>query len=90
MRMLKTRRDLDLTEEAIWPKGRSKLGSQDLHRHLAVVLQILGEVDRGHAARAKLFLDGIAVGEGGFETVEGVGHCVLAPLATVVEYGLWS
>ncbi len=27
-------------------------------------------------------LDGVAVGEGGFETVEEIRHCVLAPLAT--------
>jgi hypothetical protein len=30
-------------------------------------------------------LDPIAVGEGGFETVEEIWHCVLAPLATVLE-----
>jgi hypothetical protein len=28
-------------------------------------------------------LDGVAVGEGGFEAVERVWHCVLAPLATL-------
>ena len=33
-------------------------------------------------------LDGVAVGEGGFEAVEKVWHCVLAPLVTVLEYGL--
>ncbi len=32
------------------------------------------------------FLDGIAVGEGGFEAVMQVWHCVLAPLATVLKY----
>ena len=46
----------------------------------------LGQVDRGHAAFTKLTLDGVAVGEGGFETVENVWHCVLALLATVLEY----
>jgi len=30
----------------------------------------------------------LAVGEGGFEAVEEVWHCVLAPLATVLEYGV--
>ena len=29
------------------------------------VLQVLGEIDRGHAARAELALDAVAVGEGG-------------------------
>jgi hypothetical protein len=39
-----------------------------------VVFQVLGEIDRGHAARAQFFLNGVAVGEGGFEAVEGVRH----------------
>ncbi len=52
-----------------------------------VVLQVLGQVDRGHAAGAKFSFDGIAVRKGGFEAVEEVWHCVLAPLATVLEYG---
>jgi len=30
-------------------------------------------------------LDPVAVGEGGFEAVEKIWHCVLAPLATVLE-----
>ena len=30
-------------------------------------------------------VDDIGVGEGAFETVEKVWHCVLAPLATVME-----
>jgi len=34
-----------------------------------------------HAARTKFFLDGIAVGEGGFEAAEKLWPCVLAPLA---------
>ncbi len=58
-----------------------------MNGNLAVVLQILGQVDGRHAPSADLFLDGIAVGEGGGETVEKLWHCVLAPLATVLEYG---
>ena len=64
--------------------------SAHLHRHLAVVFQILREVHRGHAAGPQLVLDGVAVGEGSFETVEKVRHYVLAPLATLLEYGLGS
>ncbi len=41
-----------------------------------------------HAASADFPLDGVAVGEGSFETVEEIWHCVLAPVATVLEYGL--
>ncbi len=47
----------------------------------ALVLQVLGEVHRGHAARADLTLDGIAVGEGGFETVDEVRQALAALVA---------
>ncbi len=72
--MLQVGGDLDLFEEPLGAEDGCEFGPQHFHRHLAVVLQVLGEIDRGHAARAEFFLDGVAVGEGGFETVEGVGH----------------
>jgi hypothetical protein len=49
------------------PQGRGQLGPQDSQRNLAVVLQILGEIDGSHATCAELALDGVAVGEGGGE-----------------------
>ncbi len=53
---------------------------------LALVLEIVREVNGGHAASAEFFLDGVAVGAGGGETVREIWHCVLAPVATVLEY----
>ena len=41
---------------------------------LRIVLEVLGEVHRGHAAGAELALDAVAVGEGEAETIEGGGH----------------
>ncbi len=52
----------------------------------AVVLEVFGQIHGGHAASTDLPLDGVAVGEGGLEAVKKVRHCVLAPLATVLEY----
>ncbi len=40
------------------------------------------------APSTDLPLDGVAVGQGGFEAVHGIRHCVLAPLAMVLEYSL--
>ncbi len=40
-----------------------QLGLQDLERDLAIVLEVLGEVHRGHAALAQFPLDAVAVGE---------------------------
>ena len=40
-----------------------ELGVEDLDGDLAAVLQVLGEVDGGHAALAELALDAVAVAE---------------------------
>ncbi len=49
------------------------------------MLQVLCQVHRCCPATTEFALDGVAVGEGGLEAVEKVRHCVLAPLATVIE-----
>ena len=90
MGMLETGGDFDLFEEPLCAEYGCEFGTQDFHRHLAVVFQVLGEIHRRHTTSTDLALYGIAIGEGGFETVEKVRHCVLAPLATVLEYGLGS
>jgi hypothetical protein len=46
-----------------------ELGPQHLERDLAVVPHIMREVDRGHAALAKLALDAVAISQGGAESV---------------------
>ena len=65
------RRGLDLHHEALGAEHRCELGLEDLHRDQAVVLEVLGQIDGGHAARTELALDGVAVCEGGGETLEG-------------------
>ena len=52
------------------PTARTRLRSRDP----AVVLEVLGQVDRGHAALAELPLDAVALGEGGLEAGHRVGH----------------
>ena len=61
--MLEVGGGLDLGQEPLGADDRGQLGAQHLDRHLAVVLEVLGEVDRGHAAGAQLPLDAVAVGE---------------------------
>jgi len=85
--VLKLCRDLDLLEEPLGAKHGGEFGTQDLHRDLAVVLEVLGEVDGGHAAGPELVLDGVAVGEGGFETVEELRHCTRALGAGITLVG---
>ena len=59
------RGDLDLPQEPSGAERGGELGPQHLDRDLAVVLEVLGEIDGGHAALAELALDAVAVGEGG-------------------------
>ena len=72
--MLQLGGDFDLTEEAVRPERRGEVRLQDLDRHLAVVLQVLGEIDRGHPAGTELALDCVSVGEGGLQTGEEIGQ----------------
>ena len=65
--MLEVGGGLDLTEEPLGADDRGQFGPQHLEGHLAVVLQVLRQVHRGHAAGAELPLDAVAVGEGGGE-----------------------
>ncbi len=46
-------------------------------------VQVLGQLDRGHAASAEFVLDPVAVGEGGAQTHEGVGHVALRDVPRV-------
>ena len=62
--------NLDLAEKPVGPDGGRQLGPEHLHRDLAAVLQVVGEIDRCHAAAPELLLDGVAAGEGGVEALE--------------------
>ena len=61
--MLQRRDRLDLAQEPRGADDRGELGLQDLDGDLAVVLQVLREIDGGHPARAELALDAITVGQ---------------------------
>ena len=74
VRMLQLRGDADLLEEALGTEGSTQLRPQDLDRDFAIVLEVLGQVDRGHPARAKLALEAVAVGEGGRQMSEVLGQ----------------
>ena len=55
---------LDLAGEAVRAERGGELGAEHLDRDLAIVLQVLGEVDGGHAALAELALDPVGGAEG--------------------------
>ena len=65
--MLEARENSYLARKAVGSKRGGELRSQDFHRNLSVVLEILRQIDGRHAARTQLTLDGIAVRERGAE-----------------------
>jgi len=67
-------RDFDLANEPLRAEGGRQLRPQHLHRDFAVVLEILGQIDGGHAAATRFPLDGVAVGKGGRESFGRVSH----------------
>ena len=74
MGMLERGDSLDLAQEPLGPDDGGELGAQDLDRDLAVVLQVLGQVDRGHAALAELPLDAVMLGERSLQSGCRLGH----------------
>ena len=58
------------THEPLGAEYGRELGLENFDRDVAVVLEILREVDRRHAAGAELALDAVSVGQRGCETVD--------------------
>ena len=82
--MLQIGRGLDLGQESLRANDRGQLRAQHLERHLAVVLEVLRQVDGGHATGAHLVLDGVAVGQSCGQAIE-IGHG--APCSVRMELG---
>ena len=59
--MLQRRRRLDLDHEPLGAEHRGEFRLEHLDRDLAIVLEVVREIDRGHAARAELALDAVAI-----------------------------
>ena len=72
--MLEPRGDLDLAQESVRPEQDGQLGVEDLDGDAAVVPEVLGEEDGGHAAAAHLALDPVAAGERGVQLFGEIGH----------------
>ncbi len=74
VRMLERRRRLDLDGEPLGAEHGGELRLEHLDRDLAIVLEVRGEVDGGHAAGAQLPLDSVAVGERGTQSIGWEGR----------------
>jgi hypothetical protein len=59
--VLEACRELDLVLEALRAERRREFAVEDLERYEAVVLEIAGQVDRGHTPAAELPIEGVAI-----------------------------
>ena len=53
----------DLAQETLGADDGGQLGAEDLDGDLALVAEVVREVDRGHAALAELALQAVAIGQ---------------------------
>ena len=70
--MLKPGSNADLAGEPVGAKGRREFGAEHFDGDLAVVLEVVGQVDGGHAALAELALDPVGGAEGTLKLVAQV------------------
>ena len=61
--MLEIGDDPDLTEESLGTERGGELGAENLERNLALVSQVAGEVDSGHATLSQFPLELVAVSQ---------------------------
>jgi hypothetical protein len=64
----------DLGQESLPAEHCGQLGPEHLDGHFAVVLEVVGEIYRGHAAVPKLAFEHVAIAECGSEGVRRVGQ----------------
>src|SRR6185437_7219059 len=76
VRMTEPRREADLAEEAFRAERLADIGAQDLDGDLAVMPEIVREINRGHAARAELALEAVPVGERHSQLLHQGGGCI--------------
>ncbi len=72
--MLQTGSEFDLALEPLGTQDRGQLGMQHLQGNRPVMLQVAGQVDRGHAPATELSLEGIRMRQSLGERLLGRGH----------------
>ncbi len=72
--MLEVGRRRDLCQEPLGSHHRCEFGLQDLERDFTFVLEVIGQVDGGHAAFAEFRLDAVATFQGCVQAGYGIRH----------------
>jgi len=71
--MLQLRGGFDFCEKPLGAECGGEIGVEDFDCDVAVVSQVVSEVDGRHSAHADFPVDAISIGEGSAEFIEGVG-----------------
>ena len=74
MRVLQRGGGLDLHHKPLGAEDRGELRLEDLEGDVAVVLEIAGQIDGGHAAPTELALDPISIGQSGGDRRGAIYH----------------
>jgi hypothetical protein len=72
--MLEVRGGPDLGDEPVGADGGDDLGFHDFHRDLAIVPEVVREINRGHAARTQHAVDPVVTGESLRQGLGGRAH----------------
>src|SRR5512146_3009569 len=74
MRMLQPSGEFDLPMKSVGAERGCQIRMEHLQRHRAIVLQVVGEVDRGHPAATQLALDAVPLRERRTKSGVGIGQ----------------
>jgi hypothetical protein len=77
VRVIQPCREGDLTKEPLGAKGGGELGPERFQGNGAVVLEIMGQLDRGHPAPSELAVHAVTLGQGSVQPIELVTHLLL-------------
>ena len=72
--MLETRGGRDLPHEELAAENSREFRFQHFERDVAFVLEVFGQIDRGHAAGAELTLDPVAIHERCIQSLDDISH----------------
>ena len=86
--VLKCSGGLDLGEEPFSADDGGELGTQHLERHLAIVAQVVRDINCRHAAGAEFAFYAIAIGERSDEARRGVEHSAPSSELALRNYGV--
>ncbi len=84
--MLQVGGDAYLADKSFVSQHRRQFGMDHLDGDLAIVLQVLRQLDRRHAAATELPLDPVVAGKRGLEPGKDIGHAMIGVVMDCVHY----